>query len=113
MENFKYDYLSVINYILEKYEIGETFWILNGLEVVGIENSKIWLEFVEYIKKTGYFKYLPSYVLIMKRIIRKDLLISVDDVFDASKYKTSKELYLVFINMLNKVCVENEEKIKK
>lgn len=112
MENLKYDYLGVINYILEKYEIGETFWILTGLEVAGIENYKIWLDFVEYTKETEYFEYLPSYILIMKKILREDEVFSLDNLFKSNEFKTSNEIYSRFMDMLNKICIKNEEKTK-
>ena len=72
-------FYRIVEKIFSKYEIYEGYYILEGLELLGFDNSKCWFTLVEEIKEKRDLGFLPYYISMMKlrgkEALKKDVLI--------------------------------------
>lgn len=72
-------FYKIVEKIFSKYEIYDGYYILEGLELMGLDNSKCWFTLVEEMKEKRDLGFLPYYVSMMKlrgkEALAKDVLI--------------------------------------
>lgn len=91
-------YRKVILEILEKYELGDSYVILSGLELVGIKNTSFWLQFVDYVRNVDGISKVEKYVHLMRQIPREELLSFLEKI----TYLPFDVAYLSFHDLLMK-----------
>lgn len=66
--NISSNYSKLIINILEKYELKDSYFIINGLQLVGIENIQFWLDFVNYVDTNQSLNELGGFITIMSSL---------------------------------------------
>ena len=87
--------------ILKKYELGDAYLILQGLDLLGYENMHFWLTVVDFVKKYKGIESLVAYIDVMQLIGRDRLLFFMKEI--NSKALDFKESYEKFASLLLEV----------
>ena len=113
MKDSSVQYLNLIKRILRNYELGDSYLILKGLELVGYENINFWFQLVHFVKKYKGIETLVTYVDVMQEIGKDNLLFFMNIIKDRSL--SFEDSYEMFVKLLTKTNKYSEEvfKIKK
>ena len=108
-KNNSIEYKEIYESILAKYGLSDNcIWIILGLELVGINNSEFWLRFVDNLRQTEkMIDVLQFCVTQMQKIPSENLLYFLNNLNNRMLFKTEKEAYYSFINLLSDVSKDD------
>lgn len=77
---------QIIHEVFGKYELFECNYILEGIDLLGINNLGLWLNIVKQIDETKGLDNLPHYVSLMKNMDQKTLLEGINKLENKDLY---------------------------
>ena len=113
MKDSSVQYRNLITRILRNYELGDSYLILQGLELIGYDNINFWFQLVHLVKKYKGIETLVAYIDVMQEIGKDNLVFFMNIIKDKSL--SFEDSYEMFIKLLIKTKKYSEEvfKIKK